>query len=62
MGLGNVTDPPSKDAVGEVTNYTFEAPGEYEVTLNADRLTAGIYFYRVVMGNYTSVKKMVLLK
>lgn len=36
--------------------------GQYKVTFNANQLTAGIYFYRVIMGNYTAVKKMVVLK
>lgn len=37
-------------------------PGQYSVTFNASQLTAGIYFYRIIMGEYTAVKKMVVLK
>ena len=42
--------------------------GSYEVEFNAsnstDRtsLTSGIYFYKIVSGNYSEVKKMILLK
>lgn len=37
-------------------------PGKYNVTFDANRLTTGIYFYRVIMGDYTAVKKMAILK
>jgi len=37
-------------------------PGQHSVAFNANQLSAGIYFYRVIMGDYTAVKKMVLIK
>ncbi|NHZ84996.1 MAG: T9SS type A sorting domain-containing protein [Planctomycetia bacterium] len=37
-------------------------PGQYSVTFNANQLTAGIFFYKVIMGDYTAVNKMVVLK
>jgi len=37
-------------------------PGEHSVTFNASQLSAGIYFYKVIMGDYTAVKKMVHIK
>ena len=36
--------------------------GQYSVKFNANNLSSGVYFYRIVSGNYTSVKKMLLLK
>jgi hypothetical protein len=37
-------------------------PGQHSVTFNANQLTAGVYFYRISTGDYTAVKKMVLIK
>lgn len=36
--------------------------GEYSIKFNANNLKSGIYFYRISAGQYTSVKKMILLK
>lgn len=36
--------------------------GEYEVTLNGDGLSSGVYFYRIVAGDFVQGKKLVLLK
>jgi hypothetical protein len=36
--------------------------GYHEVEFNSEKLTSGVYFYKIISGNYTSVKKMVLLK
>jgi hypothetical protein len=37
-------------------------PGVYEITLNASHLSSGVYYYRLSAGNYTEVKRMMLLK
>jgi arabinoxylan arabinofuranohydrolase len=37
-------------------------PGQYKVTFNAGDIASGIYFYQIQMGNYQSVKKMILLR
>ena len=37
-------------------------PGTYEVSFNAKDLSSGIYFYKMVAGNFSSVKKMNLMK
>ncbi len=37
-------------------------PGNYEVEFDASKLTTGIYFYHFQAGNYSQVKKMILLK
>jgi hypothetical protein len=36
--------------------------GAYEVKFNASQLASGIYFYTINAGNFTSTKKMMLLK
>jgi photosystem II stability/assembly factor-like uncharacterized protein len=36
--------------------------GSYEVEWNATNFSSGIYFYKMTSGNFTSIKKMVLLK
>ncbi len=37
-------------------------PGTYRVTFDAGNLPSGIYFYKLKAGNFTKVKKMILLK
>ncbi len=39
-----------------------QQPGNYEVEFNASNLASGVYFYKLKAGNYSSVKKMILLK
>ncbi len=36
--------------------------GLYQVTFNASRLSSGVYFYRIVAGNFSDTKKLLLLK
>ncbi len=36
--------------------------GEYEVTFDATKLTSGVYFYKLTSGNFSDVKKMILVK
>jgi len=36
--------------------------GNYEVSFDASNLSSGIYYYQLVSGNFTIVKKMILLK
>ena len=36
--------------------------GTYEVDFNAIGLTSGIYFYKLMTGNFSQTKKMILLK
>jgi hypothetical protein len=36
--------------------------GHHQITFTADGYTSGIYFYKLTSGNFTQVKKMMLLK
>ncbi len=40
----------------------YKVAGSYEVEFNAEHLSNGIYFYKIVSGDYSETKKMVLLK
>ncbi|HZW38749.1 MAG TPA: T9SS type A sorting domain-containing protein [Ignavibacteriaceae bacterium] len=40
----------------------FQNAGTHEINFNASKLTSGVYFYKIVSGSYSEVKKMVLLK
>jgi hypothetical protein len=39
-----------------------EVPGTYVVSFSADVLPSGVYFYQLRAGNYSEVRKMLLLK
>jgi hypothetical protein len=47
--------------VAEIVNKQQPA-GNYEVSFDASKLSSGMYFYRLNAGEFTSVKKMTLLK
>jgi len=40
----------------------FLKPGNYEFEWNASNYPSGIYFYKLVTGNFTETKKMILVK
>ncbi len=37
-------------------------PGSYQVTLDGDALTSGVYFYRLNAGNFSQTRKFILIK
>lgn len=39
-----------------------QKPGYYEVYWNAEGFSSGVYFYKLISGNYIETKKMLLLK
>ncbi len=41
---------------------TEQPAGTYQVTFDANGLPSGIYFYKLNAGNYTKVRKMILMK
>jgi hypothetical protein len=47
--------------VATLVNKTKEA-GNYQAVFNASKLSSGVYFYRMQAGNYSSVKKLILMK
>jgi hypothetical protein len=40
----------------------FKNAGRYSVIWNATRCASGVYFCRITMGDYTSIKKLLLMK
>jgi uncharacterized protein (TIGR02145 family) len=48
----------------EITTLVHEnqSPGKYKVDWNAEGFPSGVYVYRFTAGNYTSIKKMILIK
>ncbi|HTY11061.1 MAG TPA: phospholipase D-like domain-containing protein [Bacteroidota bacterium] len=47
--------------VGTLVNETM-SPGVYTVTWNAERFSSGMYFIRMEAGNFSAVRKIVLVK
>ena len=41
---------------------SFECAGNHEVRFIANNLSSGVYYYRIIAGDYTETKKMMLLK
>jgi len=39
-----------------------KSPGNYEVQFDASNLSSGVYFYKLSSGEFTSIKKLMLLK
>jgi hypothetical protein len=37
-------------------------PGRYQVNFNAEGLASGVYFYRLISGDFTQTRKMLLLR
>lgn len=53
------------DAIGrEVAVLVNErkSPGSYTVHFDASQLASGVYYYKIISGNYSDVKKMVVIK
>ena len=53
----NVLGQAAKTLVNE-----FREAGQYQVTFNAAELSSGMYLYKLETGNYTDIKKMIVLK
>lgn len=47
--------------VGEIVQGNYDA-GTYKAKFNASNLASGVYFYRLEAGNFSSVKKLMLMK
>ena len=46
----------------KVLENEFKSAGNYSVNFNAADLPSGIYFYRLEAGQFSQVKKMILVK
>jgi photosystem II stability/assembly factor-like uncharacterized protein len=64
-GVGSLVTLKVYDVLGRevrtLVNEKLEA-GSHEMTFDATGLASGIYFYRLVVGNFTETKKLVLLR
>ena len=47
--------------VANLVNEVKEA-GSYSVEFNARNLASGVYFYRIISGDFVQTKKMAILK
>jgi hypothetical protein len=47
--------------VAELVNEKHDA-GAYEIVWNANGVASGVYFYRISAGDFTSVRKLILMK
>ncbi len=47
--------------VRELVNRA-EQPGKYSVTFDAEGLPSGVYFYRLLAGNFTQTRRLMLLR
>jgi hypothetical protein len=47
--------------VATLVDQTLE-PGVHDVILNANNIASGVYFYRLIAGNFVQTRKLVVLK
>ena len=48
--------------VSSIINNEMKPAGNYNVTFKAENLPSGVYYYRISAGDFTDVKKMIILK
>jgi hypothetical protein len=48
--------------VRTLVNNVYQSKGDYQMNVNMDNLSSGVYFYRLEEGNNALTKKMILLK
>jgi hypothetical protein len=49
------------EEIAVMVNET-QQPGRYSANFDAASLSSGVYFYKLVAGDFVSIKKMLLLK
>lgn len=45
-----------------VVVYEYQQAGTYKVKFDASQLTSGVYFYKMIAGDFVRVKKMTLVR
>jgi photosystem II stability/assembly factor-like uncharacterized protein len=45
-----------------VLKNEFMTPGSYDIVFDASKFASGVYYYKLVSGDYTNTKKMILVK
>jgi len=53
------------DALGQLVETLVDQhhePGQYQIRLEAEDLAAGVYYYRLMAGDFVSTKKLLLIK
>ncbi|MCL6495734.1 MAG: T9SS type A sorting domain-containing protein, partial [Ignavibacterium sp.] len=40
----------------------YKEAGKYEIEFNATGLSSGVYFYKLVIGNFTATRKLILMR
>lgn len=53
------------DLLGRETEVLYDNilnPGKFEINWNASNYSSGVYFYRIIAGDYVDTKKMVIVK
>ncbi len=48
--------------VATLVNHAVQQAGTYTETFNASNLPSGVYYYKLTAGQYTDVRKMILIK
>ena len=53
------------NAIGQqvkIVENAYKNAGNYKITFNADDLNSGIYFYKIEAGQFSQIRKMILIK
>ena len=65
LGLDGPTRIELFDAAGTLVQVLMDEhqqPGQYEVTLDVNNLSSGMYYYRITSGDWTETKQMIVKK
>ena len=65
LGLDGPTRIELFDAAGTLVQVLMDEhqqPGQYEVTLDVNNLSSGMYYYRITSGDWSETKQMIVKK